>query len=52
MKKLLIRLSILPLIPVLGIGLAINGIYWIISGKTIDAQWLEKWLDAIEDEII
>lgn len=51
MKKLLIRLSIIPLIPVLGFCYGINIIYWMCTGYSINADWLENWINSVEDEM-
>jgi len=52
MKKLLIRLSAIPLFLVLGCGFVINFIYWLFTGEAIEAQWLENWLNAVEREMV
>lgn len=51
MKKLLIRLSVIPLMPVLGGELFFNLFYWLITGKIINFNWTENWLNSVESEM-
>jgi len=51
MKKLLIRLSTIPLIFVLGLWFIFDCFYWICTGGCIVSIWPEKWLNAVEEEI-
>jgi hypothetical protein len=50
MKKLLIRLTIIPFAIVASIGIIFYSLNWMITGKDISLEFLDKWFDWVNSD--